>query len=426
MCGIIGMVAKKQSGFTYQTMQAFKDGLLIDSLRGEDSTGVFSVMRNKQVSAIKVASHPLHLYACDDWKSLEGKVVQSGRVIVGHNRSATKGTVKTENAHPFHEGKIILVHNGTLRGDHKALADVEVDSHAICHALNEKSPEEVIKDLKGAYALVWYNTETERLYIIRNFERPLHFVETPDIVGFASEPWMLSCALSRKGEKEIKVTPVEVDTLYELELNGDIVNVSPLEQKVEEPPKIMYGSFSGKKEIPSPYTAGETINIIINKVTSGPNNSLLFEGQTYHPTKPVWDLNGELPKNIDYAEICHWMEKPNVKAIVSTIHSSVCGPSLRVTAVRFDEEVDTYHGKLPKLFWRQLSIEGTCSICDAEISEHLSSVTSYNKKNKKLVCHSCIENSLPIGEKKDAFIKARDLALQNGVPIGDLLSDIPY
>jgi len=149
MCGIVGMIAKKQAGFSYSEVAAFKDALLIDSLRGEDSTGVFSVMRNKTVNAIKVATHPLHLYQCTDWTSLESKIVQHGRFVVGHNRSATKGAIKTENAHPFHEGKIILVHNGTLRGDHKELADVEVDSHAICHALNEKPPEEVIKELKA-------------------------------------------------------------------------------------------------------------------------------------------------------------------------------------------------------------------------------------------------------------------------------------
>lgn len=422
MCGIIGMVAKKPSGFTYQEVDAFKDALLIDSLRGEDSTGVFSVMQNKQVSAIKVASHPLHLFACNDWTSLQSKIVQRGRIIVGHNRSATKGLVKTENAHPFHEGKIILVHNGTLRGSHKELADVEVDSHAICHALNEKSPEEVIKELNGAYALVWYNTETERLYIIRNNERPLSFVETPTLVGFSSEAWMLSCSIQRKGEKPIKVTDVDIDTLYEMDLKGTILSKTPLEQKFN----VVYGGFEAKKTAPSPYMAGEMTNIIVTRVSSGVGESLYFEGQTFHPTKPVWDVNGKLPETTDYADTHLWINNPMVIGVIGSVHSSNCGPSLRMVEVAIEAPVDLYHGRLPQRFWHELIREVPCSICGSKIEDSMSSVTSYNRRNKKLVCHDCVKDSLPNGEKKDAFIKACDLAIQNGITVSDALSDIPY
>jgi len=424
MCGIVGMIAKKQAGFSYSEVAAFKDALLIDSLRGEDSTGVFSVMRNKTVNAIKVATHPLHLYQCTDWTSLESKIVQHGRFVVGHNRSATKGAIKTENAHPFHEGKIILVHNGTLRGDHKELADVEVDSHAICHALNEKPPEEVIKELKGAYALVWYNVETERLYLIRNAERPLFFVESTDVIGFASEAWMLSCALSRKGEKDLKITPLEVDTLVEFDLSGSKVKEQLIAQVVESVPYFK-GDFS-KKDVPSPYMVGEPINIIIKKVNSDGNGKLYFQGETYHPTKPKWDVTGDLPLTVDFGEVSNWMEQENIKGIVSSLHSSVCGPSMKVVSVRFDEVVNTWQGVLPKLYWSTLSKEGSCSVCGGDIDSSLSSITSYNKKNKKLVCHTCIENSLPEGNKKDEFIKAGDLALQNGVSVSDLLNDCTY
>ena len=43
--------------------------------------------------------------------------------------------INDQNAHPFVENNIILVHNGVVY-NHKKHEDTEVDSHAIVHMIN--------------------------------------------------------------------------------------------------------------------------------------------------------------------------------------------------------------------------------------------------------------------------------------------------
>ena len=182
MCGLVGLISRRTGGFWSKDLDTMEQMLLIDSLRGKDSTGAFTVYKNKQSEIIKVASHPMHLFACGAWGEFRNRAVQRGKIIIGHNRAATRGAVRTENAHPFVEDNIILVHNGTLY-DHTNLtkAKVEVDSNAIAHALSGGAdPKEVLPTIRGAFALIWYDTDKEKLYAIRNEQRPLCLLETDD------------------------------------------------------------------------------------------------------------------------------------------------------------------------------------------------------------------------------------------------------
>lgn len=199
MCGLVGMVARKPGGFSFNHLDLFEQFLIVDSLRGKDSTGVFSLFRNGDVRVIKHGSHPYNLFRTDEWRDFKSAAVQRGKFLVGHNRKATIGKVNTDNAHPFVEENIILVHNGTLR-DQKNLTDanVEVDSHAIAHALSTTPYAEVIPKIRGAFALIWYDTKTEKLYAARNEERPLVILHSDDFYFLASEAWMVGYPARRE------------------------------------------------------------------------------------------------------------------------------------------------------------------------------------------------------------------------------------
>jgi hypothetical protein len=179
MCGIVGII--NASG-RYQTdvPRAFKELLYVDVVRGPHSTGVFKVEKNK-VDWRKAACDASEFFQL---KGVGGFLQGIGDVpfLVGHNRWATKGEVVNKNAHPFEEGHITLVHNGTLWG-HRKLPDGEkfvVDSQAIAHAIRKIGIEKTVPLLDGAYALVWYNAKEKTLNLLRNKDRPLYVLHAAD------------------------------------------------------------------------------------------------------------------------------------------------------------------------------------------------------------------------------------------------------
>lgn len=197
MCGIVAVIRKdsKKSLFKEHT-DVFKQMLYADALRGWDSTGIAAVRMNNTVHAVKDACPPaslFHRHEDHEW-------IHGNQALVGHNRFATKGKTNKENAHPFKEDNITLVHNGTLRY-HRTMKDVEVDSHAITHSIAERGAKETLEMLDGAFALVWFDTKTNLLYAARNDERPLHLLETEDLFVLSSEQGLANWILSRNNQK---------------------------------------------------------------------------------------------------------------------------------------------------------------------------------------------------------------------------------
>lgn len=226
MCGLVGIISRIGGGLYGHDMDLFEDSLVIDTLRGKDSTGAFMGFRDTSARAIKHGSVPHELFKTRQWNDFRSDAINKGRFVIGHNRAATRGEVSTDNAHPFVEDNIILVHNGTLYGDNdKELTNQScaVDSNAIAHALKEGTPEEVIPKINGAFALIWYNTETKKLYMVRNSQRPLSIITTKDKYFVASEPWMMACAYQRKAvnsEKILNTFEIEPYDLYSFDLDG--------------------------------------------------------------------------------------------------------------------------------------------------------------------------------------------------------------
>ena len=161
--------------------------LYANQLRGNHGTGVFYNNSKKKQSAILKMAEPASTFINTQiWGKKEEIIFKNSTFVVGHNRYATMGKHIYKDTYPFREGNITLVHNGTLTS-HKDLADVEIDSHAICHSIASIGAKETIAKIKGAFALVWYNKDENTLSLIRNVQRPLHLIETAGCWFISSE-----------------------------------------------------------------------------------------------------------------------------------------------------------------------------------------------------------------------------------------------
>lgn len=239
MCGIVGIVTKERSAFSYKHRQIFEQMLFMDTLRGEDSTGIFGVTKAGNVEWWKDVIPAPDFLTKPVIKQAMTNIIWDYVAMVGHNRKATKGTIKDENAHPFAENKIVLVHNGTLT-NHKTLNnEVEVDSHAIVHAIEDHGIEKAIKKLDGAFALSFYDIDNKKLHLVRNKERPLFIAEFEKFWAFASEPWMIFGSAWRNELKPISLEELPVAKLLSFDFEESTTKLTTKEVKLFEPKKTI-------------------------------------------------------------------------------------------------------------------------------------------------------------------------------------------
>lgn len=214
MCGIVGVI-NGSTDYKAKLDDVFNDMLWADQVRGLDGAGVFwfnkkennyNVVKNKDINKVLVA--PAYTTA----RKWMGEIP----FMIGHNRAATRGDVSTENNHPFDEGNVVLVHNGTMHHIPKEYDDgTKVDSHAIAKMLHKASVEDFMRKSFGAFALVWFNKATEQLNLLRNEDRPLHLIHFENIVLLSSESGLATWMGSRYGFKFVKAEALKPFHLYQ-------------------------------------------------------------------------------------------------------------------------------------------------------------------------------------------------------------------
>lgn len=211
MCGIVGFITAETTKGAVDRMRFMEQALTVGTLRGDHGTGVYYVEHvppTEDVSAswLKNAVDGYSFVNSADFQKLIVKT-SDYKYMVGHNRAATMGSIDTASAHPFQEGSITLVHNGTLRSMHQMpltqqkVPGVNVDSHVITHNLAIHPAKDVLESLDGAFTLVWHDARDDSLNVARNSERPFHMAQIggEQSLVFCSEPEMLHWLDTRIG-----------------------------------------------------------------------------------------------------------------------------------------------------------------------------------------------------------------------------------
>jgi len=222
MCGIILMMSNDKLIKATNRGKAFTQGVVIDTLRGPHSTGL--VYTDYDGSA-EMYKKPIPGYDFVNMPKFH-EVIKDPELypfMIAHNRWATKGKVNTANAHPFQHGHITGVHNGSL-WTYRNLApdqDFETDSEYIFYALANGDTGDVLKEIDGAFALVWHDSNDNTMHIARNDERPFHLahIKNSETVLGASELEMLRlmCARNDLEIEEEYLVNTEVELIFKLD-----------------------------------------------------------------------------------------------------------------------------------------------------------------------------------------------------------------
>ncbi len=212
MCGIVGYTGKSGVG------KVLLKGLKRLEYRGYDSAGV-AVVQNDGIYLQKKKGMI---------KDLEPITIPSGNTGIGHTRWATHGKPSDENAHPFKgcSGEFAIVHNGIIDNFITIKEELiekghefssETDSEILVHLIEEyhegnllQTMGEVIKKLRGSYAVCAVQRDSDRIVVARN--------QSPLVIGIGVEENLVASDI-----------PAILDHTNEVKYleDGDIAELTP-------------------------------------------------------------------------------------------------------------------------------------------------------------------------------------------------------
>lgn len=317
MCGHVGA-----AGDLFGNQEkVFKQMLVMDSVRGEDSTGVAFIGKFQNgITIAKEVGDPFVLMYSNRFEKAMGK---ANRVLIGHNRFATQGAINKRNAHPFEFDSLIGAHNGTLSSKYKLLdnLDFKVDSENLYHHIEQRGVQDAINLLGNAgnsYSLVWWDKEADTLNFLRNKERPMWMTRSKDgkCIFWASEPWMLYGALGRNGieHESVEPTPEDMHISFPINQKGEIGK--PTVRKVAPPPNVVYVAPQNNGKPPAIVTPPQP-----NKADVKPTNPPVVQNRSAKeedtPKKPSNNVVELVPNSKGSDAIYLGMKKRKLELLTS-------------------------------------------------------------------------------------------------------------
>lgn len=384
MCGIIALISKKLTGFSELELKLFNQALYTNALRGADSTGIFSITKEGNIHLIKDNVDANTFLKSNDIKKEFENYYLNSRILVGHNRAATKGNITDKNAHPFLIKDTVLVHNGTIY-EHKLLANTETDSEAICSALSEKPYKEVLENISGAFALIFYKANEKKLYVIKNKERPLWIISTNEFDFICSEPKMGEWLYTRLYKKELEAQYFE-------DLKPYFWNIDSLKEgfNTEKPIKEKKNHF---------FLTNNLLNTSkiygINKINLYKNQIIpIYIDFIFKKQDNTYEVLGS---NNNYADVTFYytINTENPPKRDSLVYTKIINiPQQNRIFVEIIPEIIELTG----INNTQIIIEKgtTCSKCKKILSEEEDQNTTWinvhTNKSKTILCKSCIKS----------------------------------
>lgn len=204
-------------------------GLHLASFRGTQGTGVGLVADDGEITVNKTHLASVDFLRTEMWDFVESNLMNS-HVIMGHTRFPTfSNTVHAKNAQPFcydntdKSRTVLLTHNGHINSHHDLTKGIKgfthpVDSAHVARAMAETTnPKDLLVDMRGNYALVWYDEQRRLVCAANNGGRELWMApsKNKEQMYYCSERTMLKFCLDRAGidYKEIVEVP-EMQCLY--------------------------------------------------------------------------------------------------------------------------------------------------------------------------------------------------------------------
>ena len=173
MCGIIGLVSKKEVSST------LLEGLKRLEYRGYDSSGIATI-NNKKIERVRSRGN---------LSFLEEKLTNTslpGNIGIGHTRWATHGSPEEKNAHPHITDKVAVVHNGIIENNNQLRNQLieagvkfssDTDTEVVCHIITSylnsglsayDSIRATMSDVRGTYAFgILILNEPNKLFAVR-------------------------------------------------------------------------------------------------------------------------------------------------------------------------------------------------------------------------------------------------------------------
>lgn len=275
MCGILGVINGEKSWNGLTGLNRYMEqGCVTGLFRGDDSTGLLQVSKGFDARVFKAT---VDGYYFKQHKKVQELLrnVDSNPLTVIHHRAATHGSVSYHNCHPFeHEMPddkyVVGVHNGTVHSFSRTEDGINfsVDSDWLYYRIAKLGAAKALGELdSGAYALVWFEKPSNKVYIAANKERPIHWaaVKGKNVLLVASESEMLYWLAHRNGMEIEQVFYPAVDKVWEFDPAGDLR--SPVAIDMIKPPKSKSSDWNNHTR--QPVVAGghavrrETTNALI-------------------------------------------------------------------------------------------------------------------------------------------------------------------